>query len=286
MNYDYSTIIAIYKDGTELFRLYEGSVMLWEKPLKRFYVYVDQLATLQSVIDRVSTMTGSIIKMQDSIILNNTIKATSDSGYVIELYIEGSLDGSAKPSILTDIQDGYVNVEDHLDTNIKPINGTAKYAKIIENNVVNNMIAIIVDNNVYLNVDENILFSNQLQNVSVGSIWYIAKLNDDITISNTINSIIASIEYVELGGLAGISSTIKPNLLDELTCEIHSFDSLSTYIEFVEQNGLFTSISASDGLSSNIKVTMFRFSKLQDFDDIYLYDMDGETLEQLKLIEE
>ena len=179
-----------------------------------------------------------------------------------------------------------IDEEESLSNSIEAIPGQASSVRLTENSEVNNSITVMIDNNVYYNVSESILFNNQINNILVGSIWYIPRLNDTIYLNNTIKSIVAAVEYVRLNVADSLTPEIKPTVVDELNCEIHIFDSLSTYIEFIESNGLFTSISATDGLDDSIRITMFRFSELRDFDNLYLYDIDGETLEELKLIEE
>lgn len=286
MNYDYSTIIAIYKDGTELFRLYEGSTMLWEKPFKRIWVYLNDSAALRSVISNVITANGYNVKVQDLIDFNNSIKALTETGYLIELYVEDGVDGSAKPSILTDLQNVYVNTDDGVSSYIEPVNGTALNIRSSQTSTISSSISVIIDNNVYGNVDVNILFGNQIKPVLMGSIWYVSAADSNITVGNSIKSIVATIDFVTLNILDGLSSHTKPSILGEIDCDILSFDSLYAYAKFLEAQGIPTSISTSDGLYGDAMVTMFRLTELADFDNLYLYNIDGETLDKLRLIEE
>lgn len=286
MSIDYNTIVAIYKDGMELFRLYEGSTMLWEKPFKRIWVYLNDSATLQSVISNVITANGYNVKVQDLIDFNNNIKALTETGYFVELYVEDGVDGSAKPSILTDLQNIYVNTDDGVSSYIKPVNGTALNIKSLETSTISSSISVIIDNNVYGNVDVSILLGNQIKPVLIGSIWYVSAADSNITVGNSIKSIVATIDFVALNVLDGLSSYTKPSILGEIDCDIFSFDSLYAYAKFLEAQGIPTSILASEGLYGDATVTMFRLSELSDFDNLYLYNIDGETLEKLRLIEE
>lgn len=143
MSIDYSKIIAIYKDGMELFRLYEGSNMLWEKPkYRRFYIYLQTEHELQSFISNILTSNAdeAIIKSVDQ--FNNTIQIDSLGGYLIEIYADSKFNQSISAEEYTSV-DTFVLSRDHTENEISTHIGRAT--------------EIAYTNSYLLDIDENIV---------------------------------------------------------------------------------------------------------------------------------
>jgi hypothetical protein len=308
MSYDYSTIIAMYKDGMELFKLYEGSDLLWEKPThKRVYMWINDLSNLGSVIDSIYAMTGEVINIDA---LSNLIASTtpeSCGGLMVEIQGESDSIGNmiadlmeAKIAVVQEVNllDGTAVMIDMDGINnaindVFFLNGSATPQVISPADInidskfnLKSSIVVSLDTNAYIAVKDTLNFSENV-NIQLCEVCYIPNLNAISNVQDAIKVIITEAILARSVSSMNFSDSVYVELGNILKISINQFESISAYANCLKAAGLFTSINSTDQQLQGLgKVTMYRLSELGDFDSLYLYNMDESTLQQLRLVEE
>jgi len=287
MSIDYSKIIAIYKDGMELFRLYEGSNMLWEKPkYRRFYVYLQTEHELQSFISNILTSKADEAIIKSVSQFNNTIQADSLGGYLIEIYADSKFNQSISAEEYTSVST-LVLSRDHTENEISTHIGRA--TKIAYTNSINIGESFVIEVNNFNTIDiedMEVLFGCSINDVQVNSVYYVPGIQAIDNFEDQVMVLNATSDIIDIVSKNTIQSTISPTLIQREGFVLYTFDNLQGYVQFSELTGIRTSIKSIYNIESNIAITLLVPSHLYDLDNLSLSDIDGDELQTLYLVEE
>lgn len=288
MSYDYSKIIAMYKDDVELFRLYQGNDMLWEKPFKRFYVWVNDISDIRDIINGVSQMSGQFVGVDSVNSLLGVVDPSAFGGIFVEIRSEdddliGSIATNSIPLVQT-----FVNEKDSLigSTDANSLQGVGM--EITSGETLNGSAVVLIEpDNKFVYCIERFYIQDLISNFTIMSVNYVPGIVSLDLLNSSVSTIIGMCDFmhtIDVSMLSGESYVVSG---DMVVLKTESFDDINGYVQFMTANSWITHVWSTDqGLNGNCKITMYRLSLLSDFDSLYLSNMDDKTLEELRLRED